>query len=68
MFPRTVHRLRKIQGQLQNQAQERCHTFALTTPRRVPLPLLPKVKAELQRIVKLGVIEKIAPQNGVQAW
>ena len=32
--------------------------YALTTPRRVPIPLLPKVKEELQRMEKLGVITK----------
>ena len=33
--------------------------FALTTPRRVPIPLLPKVKEELQRMESMGVITKI---------
>ena len=30
-----------------------------TTPRRVPIPLLPKVKNELDRIETMGVIEKV---------
>ena len=33
--------------------------FALTTSRRVAVPLLPKVKAELERMEKLGVISKV---------
>lgn len=33
--------------------------FALSTPRRVPLPLMDKVKAELTRMEKLGVISKV---------
>ena len=33
--------------------------YALTTPRRVAAPLMSKVKAELQRMEKLGVISKI---------
>ena len=33
--------------------------FTLSTPRRVALPLLPKVKAELERMEKLGVISKV---------
>ena len=33
--------------------------FALSTPRRVALPLLPEVKAELARMEKLGVISKV---------
>ena len=30
--------------------------YALTTPRRVAIPLLPKVEAELKRVEKLGVV------------
>ena len=33
--------------------------FTLSAPRRVALPLLPKVKAELTRMEKLGVISKV---------
>lgn len=33
--------------------------YALACPRRVPLPLLPKVQEELQRMEKLGVITKV---------
>ncbi|KAL0153632.1 hypothetical protein M9458_051063, partial [Cirrhinus mrigala] len=33
--------------------------YAVTTARRVSVPLLPKVKAELERMVKCGVIEEI---------
>ena len=33
--------------------------FALSVPRRVALPLLPKVKAELARMEKLRVISKV---------
>jgi hypothetical protein len=33
--------------------------FALTTPRRVTIPLLNKVKAELERMKNLGVISKV---------
>ena len=33
--------------------------YAITTPRRAALPLMPKVKEELQRMEKLGVISKV---------
>ena len=33
--------------------------FAITTPRRVATPLLPKVKAELKRMEELGVISSV---------
>ncbi|KAJ8375234.1 hypothetical protein SKAU_G00058140 [Synaphobranchus kaupii] len=33
--------------------------FSLKTPRRVPLPLLPKVKRELERMERIGVISRV---------
>ena len=33
--------------------------YALSTPRRVPLPLMQKVKTELERMERLGVISKM---------
>ena len=33
--------------------------FALTTPKRVAVPLLPKVKAKFDRMEKIGVISKV---------
>lgn len=33
--------------------------YATTTPRRVPFPLLPKVEAELKRMLALGIIEHV---------
>ena len=34
--------------------------FNLTTPRRIPIPLLPRVQAELKRKEDMGFIEKVA--------
>ena len=33
--------------------------FNLTTPRRIPIPLLPRVQADLKRMEDMGVIEKV---------
>src|SRR5207249_318092 len=33
--------------------------FAVSTPRRLPIPMLPLVKAELQRMEDLGVIVRV---------
>lgn len=60
MWLRNSLRLRAPGRQLHNQAYRSDATpFSLTTPRRVALPLLPKVKAELERMEKLRVIAKI---------
>ena len=34
-----------------------CEPYSPTTPRRIPFPLLPKVEAELKRMLNLGIIE-----------
>ena len=41
------------------QLKQNAVPFALCTPRRVALPLLPKVKAELTRMEDMGVISKV---------
>ena len=59
-FPKLFQGLGKLQCQsysisLCNDAQP----YALSTPCRVAIPLLPKVEAELMRMQELGVIEKV---------
>ena len=58
-FPELFTGLGKLRDNYKIKLKSDATPFALTTPRRVALPLLPKVKAELQRMVDLGVIEKI---------
>lgn len=36
-----------------------CEPYSLTTPRRIPFPLLAKVEAELKRMLALGIIEEV---------
>ena len=39
--------------------KEEAEPYSITVPRRVPIPLIPKVGAELERMEKAGVIQKI---------
>ena len=39
--------------------KEEAHPYSISVPRRVPIPLIPKVGAELDRMEKAGVIQKI---------
>ena len=57
--PNIFKGLGKLKDNYVIKLRENATPYALTTPRRVPLPLLPKVKEELQRMEPLGVIMKI---------
>ena len=55
-FPALFRNLGKLSRPYHIQMKEGAKPFALTAPRRVPVPLLPRVKAELERMRQLGVI------------
>ena len=58
-FQSSFEGLGTIQGEYHISLQEGAKLFALSAPRRLPLPLMPKVKLELQRMEELGVIKKV---------
>ena len=58
-FPQVFKGLGKLSGSYTIKLKEGATPFALTTPRRVPIPLLPKVKEELRRMENMGVITRI---------
>ena len=58
-FPQVFQGLGRIQGEYTIQLREGAVPFALTTPRRVAIPLMGSVKAELQRMESLGVISRV---------
>ena len=59
-FPMLFEGLGKLEGEYTIQLQDNAQPHALTTPRRVPIPLMPAVKEELSRMEKLGVITKVS--------
>ena len=59
-FPSLFQGLGKLQGQYSIKLQEGAKPYALTTPRRVPIPLMKPVKEELERMEKMGVISRIS--------
>ena len=64
-FPALFQNLGKLQRPYHIQMKEGAKPFALTTLHRVPVPLLPRVKAELERMRQLGVI---VPVRGPTDW
>ena len=58
-FPELFTGLGKLDGDYTIQLKEGAKPFALSTPRRVAIPLLKPVKEELQHMERLGVISKI---------
>ena len=55
-FPALFQNLGKLQRPYHIQMKEGAKPFALTALCRVPVPLLPRVKAELERMRQLEVI------------
>ena len=59
LFPKLFTGLGKLKDNYQIKLRSDAKPYTLQVPRRVALPLLPKVEAELQRMEALGVISKI---------
>ena len=51
--------LGKLEGEYKIELMEGAKPYALTTPRRIAIPLLPQVKAELERMEAMGVITRV---------
>ena len=58
-FPSLFQGLGKFRGEYHIALREEAQPFALSTPRRVAVPLLKRVRQELDRMVKMGVISKV---------
>ncbi|XP_015747165.1 PREDICTED: uncharacterized protein K02A2.6-like [Acropora digitifera] len=57
--PKVFTGLGCMPGEYEIKLRERVTPFNLTTPRRIPIPLLPKVQAGLKRMEDMEVIEKV---------
>ena len=55
-FPTLFQGLGRLKENYRIQLRSDAKPFALTTPRQVAVPLLPKIKAELERMEEMGVI------------
>ncbi|XP_062855259.1 uncharacterized protein K02A2.6-like [Trichomycterus rosablanca] len=58
-FPKLFNGLGRMQGEYNIVLKTDAEPFSLSTPRRISLPLLPKVKEELNRMEQQGVISKV---------
>ena len=58
-FPKVFQGLGRLKDSYRIKLQNSCQPYALTTPRRIAIPFLPKVEAELNRMQELEVIEKM---------
>ena len=58
-FSHLFRGLGKLDGDYTIRLKEEARPFSLSTPRRVPIPLMKPVKQELDRMVKLGVISPV---------
>ncbi|XP_033733605.1 uncharacterized protein K02A2.6-like [Pecten maximus] len=58
-YPTLFKGLGKLSGENEIKLRSDCKPVAVSTPRRIPLPLLDKVEAELKRMGKMGVISPV---------
>ena len=59
MYPNLFKGLGTITGEYHISLQDGAKPFAISTPRRIPLALMPRVKQELERMEAMGVITRV---------
>ena len=55
-FPELFNRLGLVKGSYQIELEEEAKLYSIMAPRIVPIPLLPNVKCELEKMEREGVI------------
>ena len=69
MYPYLFKGLEELEGEFSIKLTPGSAPYAITTPRNAALTLMPKVKEELQRMEKLGVISKVdIPTDWCATW
>ena len=58
-YPTLFRGLGKLEGEYHISLKDDAKPFALTVPRKVPLPLLSQTKKEIDRMLELGVIRPV---------
>ncbi len=58
-FPGLFQGLGKMQGEYEISLKPNAKLFSLSTPNRIPLPLMSKVKQELEHMENQGVITRV---------
>ena len=58
-YPKRFRGLGERQGEYQTKLRDNAQAFALHVPKKVPLPLLGKTKAEIDRIITMDVISRV---------
>ena len=59
LFPKLFQGPRKLKGEYEIKLRPDSKPFVISVPRRVAVPLMGKVHAELERMEQLGVISKV---------
>ena len=59
LFPQLFQGLGKLEGEYEIKLRPDSKPFVISVPRRVAVPLMGKVRAELERMERLGVISKV---------
>jgi hypothetical protein len=58
-FPKLFGSLGKLEEEYKIVLRDDAHPYAQSTPRRIAIPLLPKFKAELERMEQMGVVRRV---------
>ena len=58
-YPKLFTGLGKMKHEYYIQLKERCDPYAVSSPRRVPIPLVQRVNEKLERLGEEGMIEKV---------